>query len=237
MHSLHAAINDPLPLYLQARNSISGAVTGKYDIRNVCSEEQPPKQLARCDMQTDGGGWLVIQRRTNFGVRVDFDKTIKEYVDGFGDLQNLQGEFWYGLKNIHCLTRREVELRIDLRNEFGHEFYWNYQTFRVSGPEDHYRLEIGGATGTPGTSDSMMHSNGQYFTTIDSDNDHWRYNCAWWCKGGWWYNKCTYANLNGVHDRNAFYGIFWYNAITHNFDYITDVEMKIRPKSCPTPRP
>ena len=38
-----------------------------------------------------------------------------DYVNGFGDLE---GEFWYGLENIHCLTTQEdVELRIELGND------------------------------------------------------------------------------------------------------------------------
>ena len=46
---------------------------------------------ARCDMETDGGGWMVIQRRVANG-NVNFTSDWNDYVNGFGDLN---GEFWY----------------------------------------------------------------------------------------------------------------------------------------------
>ena len=59
----------------------------------------------------------------------------------------MEGEFWYGLKNIHCLTNREsVELRFDLEDESGNKFNRTYQQFRVEGPENKYRLHIGEET-------------------------------------------------------------------------------------------
>ena len=67
-------------------------------------------------MSSDGGKWIVIQRRINDSV--DFYLNWTDYVNGFGDLE---GEFWYGLENIHCLTTREnVELRIELGNGLYH---------------------------------------------------------------------------------------------------------------------
>ena len=81
---------------------------------------------ALCDMETDGGGWLVIQRRMPNGT-VNFTRNWADYENGFGDLN---GEFWYGLRNIHALTtENEVELRIDMvRESDGFEFHWTPQT-------------------------------------------------------------------------------------------------------------
>ena len=95
-------------------------------------------------METDGGGWLVIQRRINGSV--DFYRNWADYVSGFGDLE---GEFRYGLENIHCLTTREdVELRIEVGNETTPSIVWTYQLFRVGGAETNYVLTIGEGQGT-----------------------------------------------------------------------------------------
>ena len=86
---------------------------------------EPTTLTARCDMETEGGGWMVIQRRVPDGT-VNFTRNWSDYENGFGDLE---GEFWYGLRNIHHLTTRDdVELRIDMvREDDGTEFSWTYQ--------------------------------------------------------------------------------------------------------------
>ena len=111
-------------------------------------------------METDGGGWLVIQRRLPNGT-VNFTRDWSDYENGFGDLN---GEFWYGLRNIHALTSRdEVELRIDMvMEDDDSELSWTYQTFSVAGASDKYRLTIGGGVGTHG-SDAMESIMVKYF--------------------------------------------------------------------------
>jgi hypothetical protein len=59
----------------------------------------------------------------------------------------------------------------------------------------------------------MTYHNGMQFTTIDVDNDlHSGGNCVADGKyGGWWFNACNDANLNGVYGTVPSYGgIHWY---------------------------
>ena len=178
---------------------------------------------------------MVIQRRLPNGT-VNFSRNWKEYEDGFGDLN---GEFWYGLRNIHHLTTRdEVELRIDMvREDNGENLTWTYQTFQVAGAVDKYRLTIGEGEG-PGH-DAMAYHNGSRFSTYDSDNDNDRYvySCAYRVQAGWWFNACFKANLNGPHVRPNHVGVSRRHALLQWFDgvsfaSISSVTMKIRVKNC-----
>lgn len=182
-----------------------------------------------CDMETDGGGWVIIQRRLPTAT-VNFTRNWEDYENGFGDLK---GEFWLGLKTIHELTTKvDVELMTTVRNESGPIITWTYQVFRVSGPDTYYVLNISGGQG-PGY-DAMAYNNGQRFSTYDSGNTR----CAYTRQGGWWYNNCTTANLNGPHVRPNLPGVHKTNGRLHwnngvgGHKYYTNAEMKIRPKSC-----
>ena len=186
----------------------------------------------RCDMETDGGGWLVIQRRLPNGT-VNFTRDWSDYENGFGDLN---GEFWYGLRNIHALTSRDdVELRIDMVTEDdGSELSWTYQTFRVSEASDKYRLTIGGGEGSG--QDSMAYHNRQQFSTYDKDNDSQNSgSCSFIFQGGWWYNNCYHSNLNGPHTAPSIPGVSSSAKIMWNAGRsrdVSSVEMKIRAKNC-----
>ena len=65
----------------------------------------------------------------------------------------------------------------------------------------------------------MFYHNGMNFSTLDRDNDLWLdYSCASIVgKGGWWYNDCFRANLNGVfYDNVTTYqegGVAWDGSI------------------------
>ena len=220
---------------MQIQNiSLVPTSSGQYEISDVCSTVSsfgnPGKVKARCDMETDEGGWIVIQRRVPNGT-VNFTRGWKDYEEGFGDLDS---EFWYGLQNIHCLTTREsVELRIDLQDEQGNKVTWVYQQFSVDGADQKYRLHIGQGTGTPpGIRDGMAHHNNMYFSTLDRDSDRsGSRNCAVNYMGGWWYNNCISSNLNGAHTASITPGrVSWYNG--SQWIYYPSVEMKVRPKTC-----
>ena len=93
----------------------------------------------RCDMQTDGGGWTVFQRRQD--ASVDFYRGWQDYKNGFG---NLNGNFWLGLDRIHRLAKSgQNVLRVDLTDFNDHVAYAKYGSFSVASERDDYRLDLG----------------------------------------------------------------------------------------------
>ena len=189
------------------------------------------KMHVRCDMETDGGGWIVIQRRVAQGT-VNFTRNWEDYENGFGDLNT---EFWIGLSNIYELTNNdEVDLIISVWNDIQSNITWRYPVFRIAGPTEKYRLTVSGGSG-PGHNAFTYH-NGRYFTTYDRDNDgHSGGNCGYLDQGGWWYGACANANLNGRHVASGLPGtntngelLFW----SSTSRIYTNSEMKIRSKSC-----
>ena len=103
-----------------------------------------------CDMNTDGGGWTVFQKRLDGSV--DFFLGWESCKYGFG---NPNSEFWLGNDNLHHLTDSDdVMLRVDLEDFEGNITYAEYTTFKVADEADKYRLLIGGYSGTAG--DSML---------------------------------------------------------------------------------
>uniref|UniRef100_A0A8C4QKA7 Tenascin C n=1 Tax=Eptatretus burgeri TaxID=7764 RepID=A0A8C4QKA7_EPTBU len=177
--------------------------------------------LVFCDMETDGGGWIVFQRRQNG--RTDFFRDWKSYVTGFGDLND---EFWLGLDNLHRLTAQgHKDLRVDLRDGPTAVFAV-YNDFTVGNGRTKYRLKLGKYHGTAG--DSMTYHSGRPFSAPDRDNDIAVTNCATSYKGAWWYKNCHRANLNGKFgEDNHSQGINWYHWKGHE-QSIPFVEMKMR---------
>ena len=202
-----------------------------YIIDDVCAHKETFQEQAtvraKCDVEGEDSGWLVILRRDNTiasSEYVDFSRDWVDYVNGFGELNT---EFWYGLRNMHCLTsREEVDLRIILKKTDGTEEMYVYHTFRVGGAHTNYRLTIGGLqTPAPGR-DNMAYHNGGQFSTRDADHDTNSGHCAVGTGGGgWWFKHCHNSIFTGPHSNT--YKIFWY---TNN--YADVVEMQVRAKTC-----
>ncbi|XP_061572618.1 uncharacterized protein tnxba [Cololabis saira] len=175
-----------------------------------------------CDMETDGGGWTVFQRRMNG--KTDFYKTWSEYRAGFG---NLSEEFWLGNELLHNLTSvGAVSLRVDMQS--GNDtVYAHYGNFSIASEDRNYALAVSGYTGTAG--DSMRYHNGRPFSTRDKDPASLGIHCAKAYMGGWWYKNCYKTNLNGLYGTNIDnQGVVWIDWKGKDSS-IPFTEMKFRP--------
>ncbi|KAL4217825.1 hypothetical protein ACF0H5_022564 [Mactra antiquata] len=162
------------------------------------------KQLTlRCDMSSDTGGWIVIQRRVNAS---DFFKTWEEYKTGFGDLN---GNFWLGNENIWTLTKTGTwNIRFDLRHE-NESVFAVYSSFSIGNETTNYTLHVGKYI-DGNVTDSFSSHNGSTFATKDRDDK-----CTLNSQGAWWYisfHRCHMSNLNGLYGSTSFgRGIIWYS--------------------------
>ncbi|CAL4079483.1 unnamed protein product [Meganyctiphanes norvegica] len=153
-----------------------------------------------CDMQTDGGGWTVIQRRYPKDFHEDFNQPWAAYKTGFGLLEE---EFWLGLEPLHQLTSSgDYELRVDMVDyELGSR-YAKYKTINVGNETDGYQLLVSGYQGDAGDALTRFHS-GRKFSTFDRDQDVSRNkSCAREKEGGWWFHACYAAHPNGRYPAN-----------------------------------
>ena len=171
-----------------------------------------------CDMNTTNGGWIVIQRNKKDSL-VNFNKNWTDYEEGFGDLIT---EFWYGLENIHFLTKNvKWEMRVDYQRNDKTWSYLHYNQFSVGNVSEEYPLTVGGFTGVETDPFASHPLNGMKFSTPDNDNDKWSSNCAAHFKSGWWYNSCSHININRQSPHVC------PNSVLFS-------EMKIHPKDCIT---
>ena len=172
-----------------------------------------------CNMTTDGGGWIVLQRN-RINSQLSFNKNWREYKEGFGDLKI---DFWAGLELMHILTQQgQWEMRVDYQKNDKTWSYLHYNQFSVGSASEEYPLTVGGFTGE-GT-DQFAYHNGMKFTTPDNDSNS---DCAITYSCGWWYNSCYSININKQPPSDN-------DSIAGN---VLFTEMKIRPIYCITCTP
>ncbi|XP_063563551.1 tenascin-X-like isoform X9 [Gorilla gorilla gorilla] len=181
-----------------------------------------------CDMETDGGGWLVFQRRMDG--QTDFWRDWEDYAHGFG---NISGEFWLGNEALHSLTQAgDYSMRVDLRAR-DEAVFAQYDSFRVDSAAEYYRLHLEGYHGTAG--DSMSYHSGSVFSARDRDPNNLLISCAVSYRGAWWYRNCHYANLNGLYGSTVDHqGVSWYHWKGFEFS-VPFTEMKLRPRNFRSP--
>ncbi|XP_048751641.2 ficolin-2-like [Ostrea edulis] len=149
-----------------------------------------------CEMETDGGGWTVFQRRMDGSE--DFYRTWTEYKDGFG---NLTSEFWLGNDKLHyLLSQGPYEFRMDMGDFNNQTRYVKYTSITLGNEASKYVISLSGFSGNVGDCfTSGQPINNMKFTTKDQDNDAYPENCAVKYPSGWWHNSCHCANPNGLY--------------------------------------
>ncbi|KAH3795983.1 hypothetical protein DPMN_149547 [Dreissena polymorpha] len=187
-----------------------------------------------CYLESTNKGWIVIQRRNDGSV--DFNRTWADYKAGFGDIS---GELWLGNDHIYQLTKDNPrQLRIDMEMFNGTQRYALYSEFSISSESEKYKLHLSGYTGNAGDClltgcfGTQLH-NGRSFSTFDRDNDRNHGGCCA-CKygGGWWFDVCFGAHLNGKYFKEkdsvpTFNGIHW-TTITGANTSLKFVQMSMR---------
>ncbi|XP_029924965.1 angiopoietin-related protein 5 [Myripristis murdjan] len=200
-----------------------------------------------CEMDYMGGGWTVIQRRTD-GL-TDFKRPWADYSDGFG---HLPGEHWLGLRKVfHILNQKDTrfQLHIALVSHDDITSYASYDDFRLDNETHFFSIHLGRYAGSAGDAfrgyDQEQNQDTAPFSASDVDND----GCNPFCsinnrtvescssqhnQTGWWFNQCGLANLNGSpqdpeQNRGRSTHILWdtwrQNGVPHS---IKSVTMKIR---------
>jgi len=200
-----------------------------------------------CDQETTLGGWLLIQQRLDGSL--NFNRTWEDYKKGFGSLDvKGRGEFWLGNENLHILTQKDTVLRVEIEDWEGNKAHAEYN-IHVGSESEGYRLRVSNYKGTAGDalikgseedgSEYTAHTN-MKFSTFDHDSDQWEENCAEVYGGGWWYNNCQAANLNGIYYLGGQYdprnnipyeienGVIWLPFRPSDYS-LRVVRMKIRP--------
>ncbi|XP_007496272.1 fibrinogen alpha chain [Monodelphis domestica] len=222
----------------------SGAPSGLFNIKPAGSSKFVS---VYCDQETSLGGWLLIQQRRDGSL--NFNRTWQDYKRGFGKVNDEgEGEFWLGNEYLHLLTQRESVLRVELEDWDGNEVYAEYN-IHVGSEAEGYVLRISSYEGSAGDAliegsveegtEYTSHAN-MRFSTFDRDNDQWEENCAEMYGGGWWYNNCQGANLNGIYYPGGPYdprdnspyeienGVVWIPFRGSDYS-LKSVRMKIRP--------
>ena len=265
--------NDLAESYLEAILNYSSVCLSNLTLRDCCdaklvgsrtgvywvsASDSGQRREGMCDMQTRGGGWLVITRRINPKNSPNkFVRGWTNYKEGFGKLDL---NFWWGLEGMHEMTSAaETELLIVLHHVATHSgppgtpinpecedrtnkwLYMHYDRFHVGGPETNYTLTVHNYSGSL-TQDTLGENNGSMFTTFDRDNDgRPNHNCAALVERncGWWYTDGSKDYCSLALPLNS-QGIYWterrgrLDSFTCEYDYF---EMKIRPKHFPCLQP
>ena len=181
--------------------------SGLYEIRSPLHPQRPFKVY--CNMELDGGGWTVFQRRYDGSVEFK-TRTWAEYREGFG---NAPGEYWLGNEVVHRLTTSETYDYMVWAKAFdGVTAKRKLLRFKLGNEQSGYRFNHEGMA--PGYENQPIYAgvysnsnmNGSSFKTYEQGG------CAL-IHGAWWFLACHSYAMNGPYPPSATVvgasGIIW----------------------------
>ena len=162
-----------------------------------------PQLQVSCDQETDGGGWMIYQRRVDGSV--DFQRNWLSYKEGFGIIGNDTTEMWMGNENVFQMLQAyegiECELRIEATSFDGDSCYATCYPFQMRPGTSKYSMtwdtveesipELGQNLG--------IHKDVEFSTFDEYSCDR---SCVTKYKGGWWFKRCAAIFFNGVYIPN-----------------------------------
>ena len=198
---LAAALNDcrPKDCYDLKCYRVSKAKDGPHTIYPDTPDLTETGLNVSCDQETDGGGWIMYQRRLDG--TVNFTRTFEEYKRHFGQHGDNMTELWLGNENVYQVLKSygttECELRIEA-DAWDEETCWLVASnFRIGDENHKYTLDWDNVIGShPDTESNWDLHKLLSFRTIGDENK----DCVREYRGGWWYSgqgQCVKVYLNG----------------------------------------
>ena len=188
-----------------------------------------------CDQITDGGGWIIYQRRLDGSV--NFTRNWDDYKNGFGIIGDDKEEMWLGNENVYQLLQgngsneTEFELRFEVHSFDGDSGWVSCYPIQMSPESDSYSLTWDAIEeSSPGLSRDLEYHKNKPFTTFD------RVNSIPYCinnfRGGWWFGRCVQLFLNGVYisEKQMAYTSIHFDYFK-GFDTLQKSVMMLRPTS------
>ena len=174
--------------------NLGARVSGVYEVNWMGRM----KKNIRCNMEIDGGGWTVFQRRYE-PLTKNFDLNWDSYKQGFGDEYK---EFWLGNDLIHEITSSKPHyILVFGKKANGETAISKYGSFYIENEGESYKIHFNDTvlTNTESLNSFSDVSNGKLdgmkFSTKDRDNDLKGYNCAT-DRGAFWFNACSFIHPN-----------------------------------------
>ena len=143
----------------------------------------------RCNMEIEGGGWIVFQRRFK-PLALNFQRNWESYKSGFGDLHQ---EFWLGNEFVHEMTSSGNHyILVYGKKDNGETEISKYGSFYIENESGNYAIHFNtnllAGVHSFYTSTGYANTVGQPFLTMESGsvcvNDHgpsWFKACAFIC--------------------------------------------------------